>query len=307
MSLTNFPFGLSSFGIPLIGSGPVLTTGRVFFVNSATGTDAPGYGVDKDRPFDTINFAISQCTANRGDVIFVMPGHVETVTAAAGLDLDAAGVSIIGIGQGESRPVIDLTTATTADIDIDAASITLQNFIIKGNVDALAAVIDVNASDFKLYNCEYRDVTGQCTVFILTDANASRMHVKGLVYRGDTAAGTGAAIAIVGGDGIVIEDFDIIGNFSVGVFDVRTTATTNLKIRNGFARTTNAADIILVDTITGSTGLIGPDINARLQDNAANITEAFTGATFVYFQPINIVNLAGESSMQTNITASTDA
>jgi hypothetical protein len=63
----------------------------------------------------------------------------------------------------------------------------------------------------------------------------------------------------------------------------------------------------LIDTITASTGMIGPNINLRLQDNAANITEAITGATFVYFQPINVVNLAGESSLVINITASTDA
>jgi hypothetical protein len=44
-----------------------------------------------------------------------------------------------------------------------------------------------------------------------------------------------------------------------------------------------------------------------LQDNAANITEALVGAAMQFMQPINLVNLAGESSMQTNIAASTDA
>ena len=65
-------------------------------------------------------------------------------------------------------------------------------------------------------------------------------------------------------------------------------------------------DVIVVDTITSSTGQIGPNISAQLKDHAANITEAFTGATFVYMQPINIVNLAGESSIFSNITASAD-
>ena len=307
MGFTDFPYGVTSFGIPLIGSGRVLTTGRVFFVNSATGTDSPGYGVDKDRPFDTIDFAVGQCSAGRGDFILVMPGHTETITAAAGLDLDVAGITILGLGQGENRPVLDFTTATTADMDVDAASITVENFIIKGNVDALAAIIDVNASDFSLINCEYRDVTGQCTVFLLGDANADRLAVRGLTYRGATAAGTDAVIALNGSEDFLFDDFYVDGNFAVGVVDIRTVAVTNIRILNGYARTRNAADIIVIDTITGSTGVIGPNVSARLQDNAANITEAFTGATFVYIQPINLVNLAGESSMFTNITASTDA
>jgi len=62
-----------------------------------------------------------------------------------------------------------------------------------------------------------------------------------------------------------------------------------------------------VDTVTASTGMIGPNIHVFVADNAANVTEALTGASFVYFQPINIVNLAGEVAMPTNIPATTDA
>jgi hypothetical protein len=44
-----------------------------------------------------------------------------------------------------------------------------------------------------------------------------------------------------------------------------------------------------------------------LLDNAANVTEAITGATFVTFDPVYVVNLAGEKAMLINTTASTDA
>ena len=71
--------------------------------------------------------------------------------------------------------------------------------------------------------------------------------------------------------------------------------------------TRNAADIFLIDTITASTGQIGPNLNLRLTDNAANITEAITGATFVVMDPVYVCNLAGEKAMLINWTASTDA
>jgi len=118
----------------------------------------------------------------------------------------------------------------------------------------------------------------------------------------------GSRETIVGGDGIKIHDFIMDGNFAVGGIDIRTTATTDLKVWNCISfRTRNAADIFIVDTVTGSTGQIGPNIYLQLQDNAANITEAITGATFVQHLPISVVNLAGEVGMTINTTASTDA
>jgi len=134
------------------------------------------------------------------------------------------------------------------------------------------------------------------------------MELSNFEFDGAVAAGANAGIAIVGGDGIKIHDFIADGNFAVGFIDIRTTATTDLKVWNVVSfRTRNAADIFIVDTITGSTGTIGPNLNLRLADNAANITEAITGATFVAFPPIYVVNLAGEMGMALNWTASTDA
>jgi hypothetical protein len=283
-----------------------LTTGNIFFVNSVTGTNGAGYGQNPDAPVASIDYAIGLCTANNGDRIYVMPGHVETVGAAAAVALDVAGVEIIGLGSGAARPTVNFTT-TDATFAVSAANCTVRNLLFTGGIDAVVSALVVSAADFKLLDCEYRDVTGQCTVFLLTTAAANRMLIDGLRYDGDIAAGTGAAIAIVGGDRITVKNSKFDGNFSVGVIDVRTTATTDLEVHDCWARTRNAACIFLVDTITGSTGMIGPNLNVRLLTNAANITEALTGATFVYFQPINIVNNAGEVAMQTNITASTDA
>lgn len=283
-----------------------LTTGNIFFVCSLTGTDSAGYGQNPDAPCASIDYAVGLCTANQGDRIYAMPGHVETIGAAAALALDVAGVEIIGIGTGAVRPKVNFT-ATGGTAAVSAANCSIRNVLFTGGIDAVVSALIVSAADFLLKDCEYRDVTGQVTVFLLTTAAADRLVVDGLRYDGDSAAGTGAAIALVGGDRIEIKNSRFDGNFSVGVIDVRTTAATDLEVHDCWARTRNSVDIFLIDTITGSTGMIGPNLNLRLQDNAANITEACTGATFVYFQPINIVNLAGESSMQTNITASTDA
>ena len=309
MPLTNYPNGVSSFGLPMIGAGPILTTGNVFFVNNTVvGASDGNLGDSPDRPLATIQRAVNLASASRNDHIIVGPGHVETVTAAGGLNLNKAGITLLGIGNKRARPIINFTTAVGASMVVSAANIFMNGFQFRGGIDALTGPIAVQAADFTLTNWTWTDITGEATTVVLTTAAAHRMELAFFEYDGAVAAGTGAGIALVGGDGIQIHDFIMDGNFSVGGIDVRTTATTDLKVWNCYSfRTRNAADIFLIDTITGSTGMIGPNINLRIADNAANITEALTGATFVYLQPINIVNAAGESSMQTNITASADA
>lgn len=303
----NMDFAARNFiasGVTL--GGPSYTTGATFFVSSAQ----TGDGSSASSAISTIDAAVGLCVANRGDRIIVMPGHVETVSAAGGLSLDVAGINIIGVGNGSLRPTINFTTVVGADMNVDAANISMSNFLFTGGIDALTGPIDINAADFTLVNFETRDVTGQATDFIVTDDNADRFFLSGWKHLGAAAAGADTAITIVGGDDWVIEDFDIYGNFAVAAIENVTTASNRIRIGGGsrasYVWTENAADVA-VTMVATTTGSIGPGINAMLQDNAANVTEAFVGAACQFFQPINIVNLAGESSMQTNITATTDA
>lgn len=304
-----FAQGVIIRGVPLVQTHP----GRVFWVgNSATLLVGEKTASNANKggfldPFSTLDYAVGKCKANRGDIIFVRPGHTTTVTAAGGLDLDIAGIAVIGLGSGSNRPTIDFTTATTADMDVDAANITMVNFLFTGGVDALAGPIDVNAADFKLVNCEWRDVTGQATDVIVADANADRLFIAGHFHNGAAAAGGASAIALTGMDNPVITDFRIVGNFSVAAIDCRTTAVVDLNISNGYIWNKNAADVCVKDTVTGSTGKVGPDLNFMLTDNAANITEAITGATFHVFDPVYVCNLVNEKAMLINWTASTDA
>jgi len=308
MPVSNFPGGFANGitirGVPLSVSHP----GNVFWVDSGAGSN--GNKGTFDRPFSTIDYAVGRCTADNGDIIFVKPGHTETVTAAGGLDLDVAGIAVIGLGTGSLRPTVNFTTATTADMDIDAANITVANMLFTGGIDALAGPIDINAADCSLLNIETRDVTGQATDFIVTDDNCDRLFISGWKHLGAAAAGADTAISLVGGDDWVIENFDIYGNFAVAGIENVTTAANRIRIGGGsqasYIWTENAADVAIT-VHASTTGNIGPNINIMLQDNAANVTECVVGAACQFFQPIRVVNLAGESSMEINITATTDA
>lgn len=312
--LSNFPNGFNNGvmirGLPLTMAYP----GQVFWVDGSSVTPVNGAVGGQDggpgtftRPFATIDYAIGRCVASRGDIIMVKAGHTETISAAAGIAVDVIGVAVIGLGSGSLRPTINFT-ATASTLTMSAASCLLHNILLTGGVDAVVSMIVVSAADCVINRCELRDVTGQMTNGILTTAGATRLKILNHVHDGAAAAGTDAGIAIVGGDEIEVTIDKMDGNFAVGGIDIRTTATTDLFVHEVKSfRTRNAADIFLVDTITASTGQIGPNINLRLQDNAANITEAITGATFVVVDPVYVVNLAGEKGMLINWTASTDA
>jgi hypothetical protein len=287
--------------MPLLSAYP----GKVFWVDSVNGGN--GNKGTFDRPFSTVDYAVGQCTASRGDIIVCKAGHVETVIAAAGLDLDVAGICLLGLGTGSLRPTINFTTATTADMDVDAANISIINFLFTGGVDALAGPIDVNAADFALINCEYRDVTGQATDVIIADANADRLLVDGFFHNGAAAACANSSIALTGMDNPVVRNFKMVGNFAVSAIDCRTTAVVDLDIHDGYIWTKNAADICIKDTVTGSTGKIGPNLQLMLTDNAANITTSVTGATFHMFDDVYVCNLVNEKAMLISWTASTNA
>jgi hypothetical protein len=293
MALTNFPNGVSSFGVPLIGSGNIPIATRNFFVQSTTGSNGND-GLSPETPFSTLAYAITQCVTAKGDNIILLPGHVETVAAAAGVTFASkAGINVIGVGQGSLRPTVNFT-ATGSTFLVNAANLTFRNILFTGGIDAVATAVVISAADAWFDGCEYRDVTGEATLAFLTTAGADRLKFTNHTHAGAAGAGATAGIAIVGGTGIIIDGITIDGNFSVGAIDIRGTATVDLQVRNVIGRNRNAADAILVDTVTGSTGVIGPNLNARLADNAANLALSFAGATFVYHGPISIVNLAGE-------------
>jgi len=220
--------------------------------------------------------------------------------------VDVAGLKIIGLGWGATRPTFT-ASAIAGDSKIAAASTYLENLLFLSGIDATTGLLEISCADAEIVNCEFRDSVDQATDMVMVLDGSDRTKIHDCKFIMAAAAGANSAISIGSSDDVEIYGCDIYGNFAVGAIDFRTAASSRANIHDCNIWTENAADIAIVDTITASTGTIGPNLYLTLQDNAANITEACTGATFHYMRPIHIVNLAGESSLDTNITASTDA
>ena len=295
---------------PLPSVGALLPTrvygpGNVWFVNS-NGGSVNNTGADWENALASINDAIAKCDADAGDIIVVAPNHSEDVATDGAITLDVAGVTIFGIRRGREMPTIN-ATAIAGSLKVTAARCTIANLRFTGNADATTGILQIAAADCAVLNCEYRDVTGQATDVLMLNTDADRCLIDGWRHIGDSAAGTNASVAIVGTDAVEIRNSYFYGNFAVGAIDFRTTLSTQVNIHDCTFWTENAADIAIVDTVTGSTGTIGPNLYIRLEEDEANITEAITGATFHFFDPIWVVNANNERGLQIDKAISADA
>lgn len=234
------------------------TNGNIFYVNNSTlgvalgaaDDTSIGRGLTPNKPYLTVAYAITKCMASRGDKIIVGEGHVEVITAAAGLPLSVIGVTIEGMGVGRMRPRFNYTTAAAASFDVTAANCRVTNCVFTPiGVDAVTAAINVSAADFVIDNCELElaDATNQATLGILTAAGADRMVVDNCWIHGSADAGTAAAIRIAAGKDIRIMNSIIWGNFTTTLGAIDNTAAvanltvTNCNLANNTASSTKAA------------------------------------------------------------------
>lgn len=241
-------------GVPTLGMGQGIptTTGNVYFVSSLTGSN--GNTGSAISPFATIAFAYSKCIASNGDTVVAMAGHAETYATAAALNMNTIGVTVVGLGEGATRPTITFATSAAATITMTAASNQLLNFIMTTTVDQIVSPIVVSAASCTI-NVEWRDGSSVLEALraILTTAAASNLTVN-LIYKGFTAGSHGVnAIRLVGGSHAVI-NVDYYGILTTAVVEFSTTAVVDAQITGYFyvSGITNLSRDI-VDTVTGST------------------------------------------------------
>ena len=164
--------------MPIVG-GNYITSGDVYFVDSATGSNG-NTGKDTNHPFGTIAYSITQATASKYDHIFCMPGHA--VTRAAVLSLNVAGVTLVGIGASTLKPTITGNAAADA-VSLDAANVVINNFHFAAPLtDAQTSMINIDAA-----GCQVRNISGIGSVgtenivdCITVTANADDLTIDGV-------------------------------------------------------------------------------------------------------------------------------
>jgi hypothetical protein len=248
--------------------------GDVWFVDSTNtaASDTAGFGQNPDAPFATLDYILSLAVS--GDTIICLPGHAEVVAAAAGLVFDVAGITVIGVGEGDLMPSITLTDPAS-DIDIDAADIVINHMEFVAGAADITAAIDVNACRFTVRDCRFvGDNAGLNALIWIQDALAGasdRITVEDC-YINDVDASNTHFINFAGtGTGHIIRRNTLIGDWgtmAIGGAGIVTlvTITDNLIYNAG---ATNDSCINLAATTTGI-------VARNLAGGAAAVANGFT-------------------------------
>lgn len=177
----------------LVDQGYVDTTGRFYIVGKASlaslqevaGMYPANYPDGTPMVYNTLALASAACVASRGDIIFVMPGHTETISSSTAVTLSVAGITVIGLGKGSLRPTFTLDTVATSRINVTGSNITIANCLFIANFADIATVFLNNAGpSFEVLNCEFRDTSSILNFLAIVTTTVS-VNADGLKFNGN--------------------------------------------------------------------------------------------------------------------------
>lgn len=268
--------------------GPVLTkgTGEVYYVDS--GASGGATGLDWTNAAVTLDAGVGLCTADRGDTIIVAAGHAETIIIANGVDCDLAGITIVGLGVGENRPMFTMNHAN-AEFVIGADDVSIYNLEFIAHITAVAHCIDVEtlSENFIIENCRFSvdvDATDEFVDTITVAATGTDGGlIKDCLFRSGLKSNAGPQSAI---NFIDCNDLHIIGNefhgdYASACIQNETTAANNILIKDnllfngiiGGEAGLNAVECI--ELVATTTGMI---VNNSLFCNVVTPDLAIVGA-----------------------------
>lgn len=289
--------------------------GKVFFVGDSSTVDLSRvqqmFNVDPDgdvRYFDDLEecLASGAVVANRGDVIFLAPGHAETVSSASAIALDIADINIIGLGNGTDRPTITFDTATTATIAVSANNIVVENVIITANfADIVAPFTLTTAKYFTLRGCTVQATATDMNFLSVIDTSTTDNAADGLTVENcswiepDTAT---LSFIDVDAD---LDKLRFVGNYlnlGVNTSDLPAIAIvatgkdlTNVIVSDNDVIRLNDANPLLItaDTTTANTGIVANNRIRHLDVAGELLVTAGTNIGFFENKATAAVNTSG--------------
>jgi len=300
MSKSNFPGGFADGlivrGMPLHSAHP----GEVFYLNNSEVLAKGGIGASDNnkgtyrQPFSTLAGALSACTASRGDIIMVMPGHAETISSSTALTLNKAGVAIVGLGKGTLRPTFTLDTATSATINVSADNMSIVNCVFKANFAAIVSAFTLTTAKYLLLqDCIFQDNSSILNFKFIVSLSSTSNAADGLriedCKRRGAGATSGSALVNMAGtnDNVVLKNNYVAHNATsdAGLMPIAAgKIVTNLEVLGNNinlvgASTTTTGIIITTDGTTNS-GIIRDNFIQSLDATSELLVTASSGFVF---------------------------
>jgi len=279
-----------------LGLALISGAGNIYYVDSGTGASG-NTGENINAPMATIDQAVGKCTASQGDVIVVLQGHTETISAATSLVCDIAGVTIIGLGVGAQRPLLTYTTAAGALLSITAADVKIQNIRLLSNfTNGITSGITIAATGdgAVLDNIEFNETanTKEWLIGITVAAAAHDVTIKNCRYHGIAGGTTSSIISAAGAaNNLRLIDNYLHGDCSAAAVKLDAAASTDLEILRNRVINIDTAAGLGIAIHNSSTGFANGNHVANLKDTVAGITG--TGMAYCENYCTNALNASG--------------
>lgn len=291
--------------------------GRVAaYVRSTGAVDGEDHFANSGMLVSSINAGLARCRSGQGDIVYVLPGHTESITGADGMSNLVAGTQIVSAGSpwATNNPKISWTTADTASFLLDVADVSIIGMTLDwAGVADVAAPMTVTGAGCAIIGCHIiaqSDVVSfQAEKGIVVSTGAHDFLFANNYVRTDSedddANVTGGIIniaAVVRGTKIVNNTiaYSCVGD-TVGIIDQTAAATNTLVAGNLFRQfAANAAFAIIMDD---GHGYIHNNY-IRITENVAPTSAGVSIASGTFLLHDNQVSAANAATTATHVADS---
>lgn len=289
--ITNHPGLMQSYGVPFLPNEFVGTGGKIFWVGNRSTLPA-GDGSKPEYPLSTVNAALAKCVSGRQDIVYVLPGHAENISAASGWSSLVAGTKVIGLGTGVTRPAFTWTAAL-GTIAIAVANVRIQNcqFFCAGDTASttaltVAAGFPITAAGVQLVNNYIQcgvDADQLTTNCITLSAAADDFTLQGNeIIGGPLAVITSVMVTAGAVDRLFMINNNVSAAPTTQLFDFSNAACVDHRIiGNRLANTTASSNYVIKPHAT-TTGIVDGNTWYVTDGTTAPAVSGFTTFTTTY-------------------------
>jgi hypothetical protein len=223
----------------------------------------------------TINEGLKRCRSGFADIVFVLPGHVETYAATGAVWANlVSGAQIIGVASpgASNAPTLNLTHAG-ASVALNVANVSVAGLNIVGGVAAATASIVITGAGCTLaYNF---------------------LNFSGF------ALGANSPIAVTGAANCAIVGNNIVADSTATMIAITGAASTNFIVQGNIARQAQATTGGSFSTTASTTGISGHYANNFYK----TATTSTAGAGVIVLGANTITTVGNEENYGCNATA----
>lgn len=196
------------------------------YVRSTGAQDGEDHFATSGMLVTTLQAGLARCRSGQGDIVYVLPGHVESITTADFMTNLVAGTQIVSAGRpgSSNNPNFTWTTVGSTFL-LDVADVTLQGLTLTmGGADNVTAPITVTGAGCAILGCHI--IAGTSSVLesatpITVSTGANDCMISGNRFSATGGAVTTACVSV----GAAVARTSIIGN---RFFTTQSSATTGV-------------------------------------------------------------------------------